>query len=104
MGGNTGWGGATARWGVEAIVGVVGEGGGVSTSKNRPSHHKYKSPKQFELKQSGKALRALNARWALPVYPVFEDGKFKSVRRKFGQAKNRIKKTDRTNIIATNFV
>ena len=23
----------------------------------------------------GKALRALNARWALPVYPVFEDEK-----------------------------
>ena len=41
--------------GVEAIVGVGGQqGGGVSTSKNRPSHHKYKykSPKQFELKQS----------------------------------------------------
>ena len=68
-GGNTGVGGATARWGVEAIVGVGGGGGGggatrggggggggvgggvVSTSKNRPSHHKYKSPKQFELKQ-----------------------------------------------------
>ena len=46
---------------------------------------------------SWKALRALiafhfNASWV------------KSVRRKIGQAKNRIKKTDRTNIIATNFV
>ena len=29
-----------------------GNSGGVSTSKNRPSHHKYKSPTQFELKQS----------------------------------------------------
>ena len=44
--------------GVKAIVEVGGQqgggGGGVSTSKNRPSHHKYKykSPKQFELKQS----------------------------------------------------
>ena len=41
--------------GVEAILGVgVNRGGGVSTSKNHPSHHKYKykSPKQFELKQS----------------------------------------------------
>ena len=37
-----------------------------------------KSPKQFELKQSWKALRALNARWALPVYPVFEDEKSKA--------------------------
>ena len=36
------------------------------------------SPKQFELKQSWKALRALNARWALPVYPVFEDEKSKT--------------------------
>ena len=82
------------------------KGGGVSTSKNRPSHHKYKykSPRQFELKQTWKALRAHNARWALPVYPVFEDEKSKGVRRKIGQAKNRIKKTDRTNIIATNFV
>ena len=36
---------------------------GVSpTSKNRPSKHKYKSPKQFELKRSWKALRTLNAR------------------------------------------
>ena len=51
--GNTGLGG-TARWGVEAKVGVGVNGGGggvggVSTSKNRPPHHKYKykSPKQF---------------------------------------------------------
>ena len=49
-----------------------------STSKNCPPHQKYKSPKQFELKQSGKSLRALNAHWALPVYPVFEDEKSKA--------------------------
>ena len=61
-----------------------GGGGGGSTlgmsltSKNHPSHHKYKSPKQFELKQSRKALRALNARWALPVCPVFEVEKSKA--------------------------
>ena len=56
IGGNTGvGGGATARWG-----GSGGNRGGQptvgvsSTSKNRPSHPKYqyKSPKQFELKQS----------------------------------------------------
>ena len=50
MGATLGWGGgATARWG----WGSTG-GGGFSTSQNRPSHHKYKykSPKQFELKQS----------------------------------------------------
>ena len=47
MGGNTGLGGggvATARWGVEASVGGGQQGGGgggdISTSKNRPSHHK----------------------------------------------------------------
>ena len=52
----------------------------MSTSKNRPSHHKYKykSPRQFELKQSSKALITLNALWALPVYPVFEVEKSKA--------------------------
>ena len=65
-----------------------------STSKNHPLHHNYKSPKQFELHQSQKSLRALNDHWALPVYPVFED-EVKSVRRKIGQAKNRIKKLRR---------
>ena len=53
-----------------------------STSKNRPSRHKYKSPKQFE-----PALRALNARWALPG-SVYEDENSKasdekSVKQKF---------------------
>ena len=44
-----------------AIVG--GSTVGVSsTSKNHPSQHKFKSPNQFELKQSSTALRALNAR------------------------------------------
>ena len=42
--------GAAVLWGTiffgGATVGVS------STSKNRPSHHKYKSPKQCELKQS----------------------------------------------------
>ena len=75
-----------------------------STSEIRPSQQKYKSPKDFELKQSRKTLRALYSRGALPVYPVFEDKKSKasdekSVKRKIAQ-----KKTDRTNIIATNFI
>ena len=50
-----------------------------SASKNRPSHHKYKykSSKQFELKQSWKALRSFYALWALHAYPVFEDEKSK---------------------------
>ena len=39
-GGNSGGGGRDQQWGV------------FSTSKNRPSHHKYKSLKQFELKGS----------------------------------------------------
>ena len=48
-------GGGGGGGGVVAIVGGGGGGSTVglsSTSKNRPSHHKYKSPKQFELKQS----------------------------------------------------
>ena len=69
-----------------------GGGGGSSTSKNRPSYLKYKSPKQFELKQGRKALRALNARWALPFYPVFEDENSNRSDKKICQAKNRIKK------------
>ena len=39
------WGGQQ-RGGSGAIVGVS------ATSKNRPSHPKYKPPKQFEMKQS----------------------------------------------------
>ena len=59
-------------------------------SENCPSHHKYKSPKQFERQPSWKALSALGARWALPVNPVFEDEKSKasdekSVKRKIAQ-------------------
>ena len=76
-----GWGdsagGVNRGWGGGAIGGggqQWGGGGGVSsTSKNRPSQSMHKSLKQFELKQSSKALRALNAHWALPVYPIFED-------------------------------
>ena len=52
-GGNTGGGGNSAVGG--GGWGNRGEGptvGASSTSKNRSSHHKYKSPKQFELKQS----------------------------------------------------
>ena len=49
-----GGGGVTAQWaGMREIVAGGGVNSGVSSaSKNRPSHHKYKSPKQFELKQS----------------------------------------------------
>ena len=47
--------GARMGWGNSAGVGSI-VGGGVnsesSTFKNRPSHHKYKSSKQFELKGS----------------------------------------------------
>ena len=48
-----------------------------STTKNRPSQHRYKSPEQF-LRISyfeTSERKALNARWALPVYPIFEDEK-----------------------------
>ena len=83
-------GGNNAVGGGEAIVAGVQQWGCLQPPF-RPSHHTYKSPKQFELTESLKTLGALNACWALPVYPVFED-KVKRVRRKIGQAKNRIKK------------
>ena len=49
--------GAKVGWGQQRGGGGSNSGGGPtvgasSTSKNRPSHHKYKSPKQFELKGS----------------------------------------------------
>ena len=57
MGREGGW--AAEGWGGNSAVGggvgevVAGVNSGVSsTSKNRSSHHKYKSPKQFELQQS----------------------------------------------------
>ena len=53
---------------------------------------------------SWKALRALNARWAQPVYPIFEDEKSNGSDEKSVKQKIAFKKTDRTNIIATNFV
>ena len=46
-----GW-GQQRGGGMGAIVGGGSTVGVSSTSKNRPSHHKFKSPKQFELKQS----------------------------------------------------
>ena len=48
-----GWGGWGGNRAVGAIVGgsAVG-GGGSSTSKNRCSYHKFKTPKLFKLKQS----------------------------------------------------
>ena len=42
--------GVTALWGWDNIGGTTV--GVSSTSKNRPSHHKNKSPKQSQLKQS----------------------------------------------------
>ena len=92
-GGNSGGGG-----GGGSTVGMS------STSMNQPSRNKHKSPKQFELKYSLKALRALSARWALPDYPVFEDENSKASDEKSVKRKLALKKTDRTDIIATNFV
>ena len=50
MGEGVGWEGTTARGGMRVNMG--GQMWVSSTSKNHPSYHKYKSPKQFELKQS----------------------------------------------------
>ena len=77
---------------------------GGSISKNRPSHHKYKSPKQFlliaysinsglngqeNLMQTGRCL-----------FIPFLKTKIKWVRRQIGQAKNCIKETNSINIFA----
>ena len=52
-----------------------------------------------------RALGALNARWALPVYPVFQDEKSNgSDKNRSSEKSIKRKKTDRTNMIATNFV
>ena len=53
MEGGQQWGGGQQRGaGVREIGGGGSTVGVSSTSKNRPSQHKYKSPKQSELKQS----------------------------------------------------
>ena len=95
-GGNSWVGGqqGAGEWG-NSERGVKSGGGVSSTSRDRTPHLKYKSPKQFELKQSRKALRALNARWALTVCPVFEDEKSKasdekSVKRKIEPTRSRV--------------
>ena len=62
----------------------------------------HKSLKQFELKQSWKALRELNAHWSLLVYPVYEDEKSKASDET--TVKRKSHENDRNNIIATNFV
>ena len=76
------WGGVTARWGCKQWGAL-----------NLSSHYKYKSPKQFELEQSRKALRALNARWTPPVCPIFENEK--SSRQTKNRSREKSHKKDR---------
>ena len=84
-------------------------GGEWRQPKKRPSQHKSKSPKQFpwiafletsELKGPKSTYCPLGA----TCLSRFWEQKVKWVRRKIGQTKNELKKTDRTNITATNFV
>ena len=63
-------------------IGGIGIGGQLLQILRTSSHHKYKSPKQLTICElhpwrlvSWKDLRELKARWALPVYPVFDDKK-----------------------------
>ena len=58
-GGDSEVGGNSARW-LETKVGSNSDG--FSTSKNHSSRNDYKSPKQFELKLSLRALRATKFR------------------------------------------
>ena len=94
-----GGGGVAATWG-------GGGGRSSSTSKNRPSDHKYKSPKQFlsipyletsELKgsKSTRGATYLSHFWGRKV--IWD-------RQKMIKRKIALKKTDSTNVIATNFV
>ena len=53
---------------------------------------------------SGNALRALNAHWALPFYPIFEEQKSNGSSKKLVKQNFALKKTDRGKIIATIFV
>ena len=91
VGGGGGWGGA-----------------GASNSMNRSSHQSLSHQSSFSESNnwklvSKKPLRSLNARWAIPVYPVLR------MKYHMGQAKKSVeqniasKKANRTNIIATNF-
>ena len=96
--------GASHRRG--APGGCWGGGGGSLTSKNRPSHHKYKSPKKFLFcvshtwsLVSRKALRSLKA----GRYP-FLRAKGQMGGTKNGSSEKSHKKTGRTIIIAKNFV
>ena len=74
--------------------------------KNRPSHHKYKSPKQFlliaYLKTSGLNGFKRTRKTGRYLFIPFLKTKFKWVRQKTGPAKNYIKETNRINIFATN--
>ena len=84
----------------------VGGGGG---GRCLYLHHNYRSPKQFlwiayletsELKGSKSTSCSLGATCLSRSW----GRKVKWIRRKIGQAKNCIKKPNRTNVIATNFV
>ena len=76
-----------------------------SISKNRSSHHKFKSPKQFRfiayLKTSVmNGSKRMQTR--LYLFIPFLKMKVKWVRQKIGRAENCIKETNRINIFATN--
>ena len=76
MGATVGWGGGQKRGGgggVEPIVGVGGQQWGCVQLLRTALH-----TISISLQNSLKALRALYARWVLPVYPVFEDEKSKA--------------------------
>ena len=89
-----GWCGRGVSWG-------EGVWYGWSNSKSRPSHLEYRSQTSFceshhwrIMSWRALTLRELNALWALPVHPVFEDEKSSA-----SDEKSKIK-NHRTNIIA----
>ena len=58
---------------------------------------------KFELKQCWKALRGLNAHWALPKYPVFDDEKSNGLDKEIGHAKKRIKRPTGLKLLQARF-
>ena len=79
-GGNSGGGGSGAIVGGSTV-------GGLQPLRTTLHTISISLRNSYELQQNCKALGALNARWALTVYPVFEDEKLKASDKKLVKRK-----------------
>ena len=98
-----GWGGGRGEEGQQRAGRRVGLQWGCLQPLWTALHTIIISLQNRETEQSWKALRALNARWDLPVIPFLRTKSKKRQTKNWSREKS-YKKTDRTNIIATNFV